>query len=413
MVSRVGGPAEVRARGGASVSPSTLGVLTDMPVLVVAGTTAPIGDDLAVRLLPALKATVGFAAERGVALVTGGTDAGVFHLLGLALSSARARPPIVVGVAPDALVVGAGGSPGAGQAPVDPQLDVLVRVPGEAWGDETLPLSRLVADIAGAEPSALLLAGGGEVSRSDLREHLAQGRPVVALDGTGRLADSLAGDMTGGGDEHDDDLRALVAAGEVTSVPLDDVRALHRHLRRMLGRRARPRPAATGGVRAVLPKPRFRPAKPPAPVPTARAAEFPLIQGRVAEAERLVYPAFAECDLRARKEQNRNRWYSLLAILGALGTTAASAAQVWLSSSVWPGVVVATLGGGTSVLTSVARRQGTLSNYLDARTRAERLRSLYFVHLARPPAPTVAGAHLDTDDLEKRVKQIMSGPASA
>jgi hypothetical protein len=85
---------------------------------------------------------------------------------------------------------------------------------------------------------------------------------------------------------------------------------------------------------------------------------------------------------------------------------------VWLSSSVWPGVVVATLGGGTSVLTSMARRQGTLSNYLDARTRAERLRSLYFVHLARPLAPTLAGADLDTDDLEKRVKQIMSGPAS-
>ena len=62
MVSRVGGPAVVRARGGASVSPSTLGVLTEMPVLVVAHHPAPIDEDLAVRL-PALKATVGFAAR--------------------------------------------------------------------------------------------------------------------------------------------------------------------------------------------------------------------------------------------------------------------------------------------------------------------------------------------------------------
>jgi hypothetical protein len=208
-----------------------------------------------------------------------------------------------------------------------------------------------------------------------------------------------------------DDVPALVAAGDVTSVPLDG-RALRRQLRRVLGRRARPRRSARSGVRVVLPKPLFRPALPPSPVPVTRAGEFPQLRTRVAEAERLVFPAFAECDMRARREQNRNRWYSLLAIVGALGTTAASAAQVWLASSVWPGVVVATLGGGTSVLTSMARRQGTLGNYLDARTRAERLRSLYFIHLARPPAPTRDGAELDADDLEKRVKQIMAGPVS-
>ena len=336
------------------------------------------------RLLPALKATVGFAAERGV--VTGGTDAGVFHLLGLALSSAsppahrrggRARRP----------GRSAGGSPGAGQAPVDPQLDVLVRVPGEAWGDETLPLSRLVADIAGAEPSALLLAGGGEVSRSDLREHLAQGRPVVALDGTGRLADSLAGDMTGGGDEHDDDLRALVAAGEVTSVPLDDVRALHRHLRRMLGRRARPRPAATGGVRAVLPKPMFRPAKPPAPVPTARAAGVPPHPGPGGRGGAARVPGLRR--VRPAGPEGAEPQPLVLAA-GHPGGAGDDRGQRRPGVAVVVGV--ARRGGGdprrgTSVLTSVARRQGTLSNYLDARTRAERLRSLYFVHLARPPRP--------------------------
>ena len=283
-----------------------------------------------------------------------------------------------------------------------------MRIPGAQWGDETVPLSRLVGDISGAQPSALLLAGGGDVSRADLREHLAQGRPVIALGGTGRLADSLEGGVA----EGDDDLRALVAAGDVASVPIDDVRAVRRHLRRTLGRRARPRMASRSGVLSVLPKPLFHPDKPPSPVPVARAGEFPTLHARVAEAERLVYPAFAECDMRAKREQNRNRWYSFLAIVGALGTTVAGAAQVLLTSSVWPGVVVATLGGGTSVLTTMARRQGTLGNYLDARTRAERLRSLYFVHLARPPAPTLAGADTDTDDLEKRVKQIMSGPVS-
>jgi SLOG in TRPM, prokaryote len=408
MVSRVGGPAEVRAQGGASVSPSTLGVLRTTPVLVVAGTTRTIENDLAVRLLPVLKATVAFAAERGVAIVTGGTDAGVFHLLGLALSAAPARPPIVVGVAPDALVAGPDDPVGEGGAPVDPQLDVLLRVPGERWGDETIPLSRLVADLAGAEPTALLLVGGGDVSRADLREHLAQGRPVIALDGTGRLADSLAGEVAAGAD----DLPALVAAGDVTSIPLDS-RAVQRQLRRVLGRRHRDPRAGGSGIRLVLPKLHFRPGPPDAPVPSTRASDFPLLHTRLSEAERLVYPAFAECDRRAKREQNRNRWFSLMAILGALGTTVAGAAQVLLADSVWPGVVVATLGGGTSALTTYARRQGTLATYLDARTRAERLRALYFIHLARPPAPTPAGAQSDAHDLERRVKQILSGPVSA
>jgi Protein of unknown function (DUF4231) len=133
----------------------------------------------------------------------------------------------------------------------------------------------------------------------------------------------------------------------------------------------------------------------------------------VAEAERMIYPEYARWDITARREQNRHRWFSVLAIVGALLTTAFGAVQAWLADETWPGVAVATLGAATSVLTSMARRQGTLYNYMSARTRAERLKSLYFEHLGQPP-PTSDRAAADDEmfQLAKRVTQISSGALS-
>jgi hypothetical protein len=101
-----------------------------MPVLAISGSTADVDATVAERVLPALKVAVAVAAAKDAVVVTGGTDAGVFHLLGLALSSAPQRPPVVVGVAPDGLVADAASQPGDGKAPVDPQVTALVRVPG-------------------------------------------------------------------------------------------------------------------------------------------------------------------------------------------------------------------------------------------------------------------------------------------
>jgi SLOG in TRPM, prokaryote len=426
-----GAPREARVPPGEGpVDAAELGVPTGWPVLAVAGTTAEVDPGLAPEVLAALKEAVALAARHGIAIVTGGTDAGIFHLLGLALSSSPARPPLVVGVAPDALVAPAGAEPGPGQAAADTQLDVLVRVPGCAWGDEVAPLSRLVAQIAGGRPSALLLVGGGEVSHADLTTHLAAGRPVVALAGSGRLADELAtgtlppasqrsagaadGDHPpdGSAREPGADLGALVANGRIVCPRLGDVAAVRRAVLAVLVPRSRPRLPDRVAALSVLPHIRFRPSPPPPPLSIADARAYPLLHDRVVEAERVIYPAFAACDVTARREQNRHRWYSLLAIVGALLTTVSGAAQVWLASETWPGVAVVTFGALTSVFTSIARRQNTLQMFLDARTRAERLRALYFAHLARPAAADPAEAEVQAHDLALRVAQITSGPVT-
>jgi hypothetical protein len=419
MAVRAPGPREIVARSDAPVTAAALGIRDDTPVLVVAGTTADIEPGLGARILPALKAAVELAVEHGIVVVTGGTDAGVFHLLGLAVQSGSARPPLVVGVVPDSLVPAWGDPAGPGQAAVDPQLDVLVRIPGAAWGDEIPWLSALVSDIAGDAPSALLLVGGGEVSRADVAEHLAHGRPVVALDGTGRLADALDPDLAaaagpGGNGAAPADLPALLAAGDVRKVPVDDVRRVRRQLGRALAPRHRRVPIRERiAALSVMPRVRLRLTPPPPPLSLTQARQFPLLQARVAEAERMIYPEYARWDITARREQNRHRWFSVLAIVGALLTTAFGAVQAWLADETWPGVAVATLGAATSVLTSMARRQGTLYNYMSARTRAERLKSLYFEHLGQPP-PTSDRAAADDEmfQLAKRVTQISSGALS-
>jgi hypothetical protein len=72
--------------------------------------------------------------------------------------------------------------------------------------------------IAGENPSVTLLVDGGEVSWIDAKASIAAGRPVIAVAGTGRVADELAGARSGGADDRR--AAALVASGQITIVDL-------------------------------------------------------------------------------------------------------------------------------------------------------------------------------------------------
>jgi hypothetical protein len=128
----------------------------------------------------------------------------------------------------------------------------------------------------------------------------------------------------------------------------------------------------------------------------------PRLSAAVARADALVYPALTECDIGAQREQNRTRWFQVLAILGALLTTVFGALEAWQHGVWWPGVVVATLGASTSALTTIARRQGSQDAYLQLRLRAERLRSLYFKHVAE--ALTAPAADESEDELSRALQ---------
>ena len=161
------------------------------PVLVLVGGAGYLENEDALESLFTALARV--AEEVGAIVVDGGTDAGVMCLMGRARAATRGTFPLV-GVAPRGRVRLPDEPPAADddRVPVEPHHTHLILVPGNAWGDESPYLARVATLLAGNAPSVTVLVNGGEVARQDVEHSLAEGRPVIVVAGTGRLADELA-----------------------------------------------------------------------------------------------------------------------------------------------------------------------------------------------------------------------------
>jgi TRPM family ion channel len=173
---------------------SALGLAGGRPTIVVNGTATELDPSLA----PGVAAVLGppglaaLAATERLVLVTGGTDAGIFSILGQSVAD-RSVP--LVGVAPRDLVTWPGcGPPGPrpGAIPLEPHHSHFVLVDGAAWGDETPALLALAAALSDGAGSVAVICGGGPVTRNEALGHARAGRPMVVLAGSGRFADELA-----------------------------------------------------------------------------------------------------------------------------------------------------------------------------------------------------------------------------
>jgi hypothetical protein len=145
-----------------------------------------------------------FVEAEGGVVVDGGTDTGVMRASGRARAETGAGYPLV-GVVPVELTK---------SVALEPNHTHFVFVPGSHWGDES-PWLPLVGAALG-ERLICLLAGGGAVARADVEQNRAAGLPVLALRGSGGLADELA------------------TMGAVESAPVDDPPAFGAALRRLL-----------------------------------------------------------------------------------------------------------------------------------------------------------------------------------
>lgn len=193
-------------------------------VVGVTGSTAAgteddplMADAIAAGLGPAI-------LDCGWHVVTGGTDAGVFSLLGRAAAAAGALPAPWIGVVPLDLATWPGRPPapaGAERAPLEPHHSHVVLVEGGTWGDETPTQVELVSGLARGGAGLVVVAGGGAVARSEVVGHARAGTSLLVLAGTGRLADQLAAVMAGG-PTGDGELALVAASGRVT---VCDVRA--------------------------------------------------------------------------------------------------------------------------------------------------------------------------------------------
>lgn len=198
-------PAGQRARAAWVRHPSQvraalreLGLDATRPTLVVLGGAAGLRENhresldglFAEQVVPLLD-------ELGAAAVDGGTDAGVMRLMGKARASAGARFPLV-GVVPTGMVR-VPGDPATERAETDiePNHSHFVLVPGNEWGDESPWLEEIARLVAGDRPSVTLLVNGGDIAFEEVARSVGGGRAVLAVVGSGRLADDVAGALRG------------------------------------------------------------------------------------------------------------------------------------------------------------------------------------------------------------------------
>lgn len=160
-------------------------------LLVVNGGTAELDQELRVQLGRMLQdGAARVAEEEYLTVVTGGTQAGIFDLLGQGFARWGRTAPCI-GVAVAGRVTWPGQAADTEKAPLEPHHSHFVLVEGEAWGDETNTMYALVEALARSCPSLALFAGGGEITIQEMRENIHQKRKMIFLAGSGRTTDGV------------------------------------------------------------------------------------------------------------------------------------------------------------------------------------------------------------------------------
>ncbi len=363
---------------------AALGLPPARGVVVVNGGTAALGDDVAerVRVLMA-DGLARVAAEEALTIISGGTDAGVFSLLGSGLGDQSVVS--CIGVAPAARVTWPGRADAAPDAvPLEPHHSHFVLVDGDEWGDELGTMLRLTAAVAGSGLSLAILAGGGEVAKQELIAHVRAGREIVVLAGSGRLADDVASAIAAGGNVRDPIIHEAATTGQVT---LFDVTGRPEAIRGLVrGRllRARRRRQRAPALLRRFPVP-WRRLPPDYPlVSSVLRADLPLLEDELAYLDREIVPRFRAIDHAAVRAQQSFRLAGVALILGGALATSLGAAQTAVGGgSLGIGITEAVVAAAVAGTTVYARGRRFQQTYLSKRVAAERMKSQYYLYVTR------------------------------
>ena len=175
---------------------SGLGLEDNHPVIVLIG--GNIDQLQAVATRQAITTISRLAEDMNAVVICGGTDMGVMAEIGQTRWRNRYNFPLV-GITPEELVTWPGGPRstkflwwGKQHWQLEPHYSHFILVPGNQFGDESPWIVDTATILSKGQRSVTILINGGEVSRKDIDLSLENGRPVIALSRTGRLADELS-----------------------------------------------------------------------------------------------------------------------------------------------------------------------------------------------------------------------------
>jgi hypothetical protein len=206
-----------------AVALSAIGLTENRPVLVVIGGASLISDEDLQRLQRLFSEVLApLAQELGLIVADGGTDAGVMRLMGNAREEISGTFPLV-GFSPDGLVKLPDDETSSTElTDLEPHHTHFFLVPGDQWGDESRWLARIASQIAGDYPSVTVLINGGSIALVDAIENLKVHRPLIVIQGSGRLADEIAEAVNHPEQKIRQEVANLMETGEITIFDLED-----------------------------------------------------------------------------------------------------------------------------------------------------------------------------------------------
>ncbi|TAK13257.1 MAG: hypothetical protein EPO32_05905 [Anaerolineae bacterium] len=203
---------------GAEIA-ARLGLKPQRPLALVMGGAADLSAEDGARLARQVHEGLGPALQvAGAAVIDGGTDAGIMGMLNAALGRIGFSGPYI-GVAPAGVTYLPGELPNEDTYPFGLNHTHIVQVEGQEFGDEREPMFSLAAYLASGQRSLGILVNGGKGTQKEALENVRQGREVVVLRGSGRLADEIAAALDAP-QQARPDIRQLITLGRFTPFDL-------------------------------------------------------------------------------------------------------------------------------------------------------------------------------------------------
>jgi len=214
---------EILAEGDLPIAFTEMGLQDKRPVLVAIGGASLISDEDFVRLQRLFTEVLApLAKDLGCYVVDGGTDAGVMKLMGKARHENGSAFPLV-GVSPIGLVqLPDAINPSPESTPLEPHHTHFFFVSGNNWGDESPWLANIASLLAGEHPSVTVLINGGAIALVDAKESTKVHRPIVAIAGSGRLADEIANAALHPDWARREEIALLLEQGQIHLFDLDE-----------------------------------------------------------------------------------------------------------------------------------------------------------------------------------------------
>lgn len=202
-----------------------LGFDRAQPTIFISGGAMEMDSDEMLATRPLIEEGLArFVEEKGVAVIDGGTHAGVMRLMGDARRRQGLRFPLI-GVAPLAKISYPGYENPRGMT-LDTGHTHFVFTEGEKFGDESKMIAWLTNALSGDGkcPALGIVINGGNVTREEIHRLATSRRlkfPLLIVEGTGRFADNLAAVIRGMSSD-DEELHEIAEKGEVQLVSVQD-----------------------------------------------------------------------------------------------------------------------------------------------------------------------------------------------